>query len=82
MHPQGTHEARDILETECVFSYVPAHKSGGGDHFRVDGSDVTITVYRTCAQELMVGGPKIADHQLPNTEDTTPETVQQRLFWE
>ena len=42
--PGGTQEARDILESECVISYAPAHKSYAGDHFRVHGSDVTITV--------------------------------------
>ena len=42
--PGGTQEARDILESECVISYAPAHKSHAGDHFRVHGSDVTITV--------------------------------------
>jgi len=38
---------------------------------------VTTTVYRTCAQALTVGGAKIADHQIPNTENTPPtaETV-------
>ena len=54
-HPGGTQEARDILETECVFSYAPAHKSDGGDHFRVDGSDATITVYRACAHKNLYG---------------------------
>ena len=43
-HPGGTQEARDILESECVISYAPAHKSDARDHFRVHGSDVTITV--------------------------------------
>ena len=52
----STQEARDILETECVFSYAPAHKSDAGDHFRMDGSDVTITVHPACAQEFAVGG--------------------------
>ena len=42
--PGGTQEARDILESECVISYAPAHKSDASDHFRVHGSDVTITV--------------------------------------
>jgi len=32
-HPGGTQEARDILETECVFSYAPAHKSDGATTF-------------------------------------------------
>ena len=42
--PRGTQEPRDILESECVISYAPAHKSDATDHFRVHGSDVTITV--------------------------------------
>jgi hypothetical protein len=81
-HPGGTQEARDILETECVFSCVPAHKSDASDHFRVDGSDVTITVYCACAQEFAIGGAKIADRGIPNTEDTPPEPLQHRLFGE
>jgi len=71
-HPGSTQEARDILETECVFSYAPAHKSDGGDHFRVDGSDMTITVHRACAQEFTNVGAKIAVHPIPNAEDTPP----------
>jgi len=80
--PGGTQEARDILQTECVFSYAPAHKSDGGDHFRVDGSDVTITVYRACAQDVAAVWAKIAEHTMPNTEDTPPEPPQRRLSWE
>ena len=59
-HPGGTQEARDILETDCVFSYAPAHTSYASDHICVDGSDVTITVYRACAQEFATGGVKMA----------------------
>ena len=81
-HPGGTQEARDILDTECVFSYAPAHKSDATDHFRVHGSDVTITVYRACAQEFVNAGAKITGSQIPNTEDTLPEPLQQRLFGE
>ena len=66
-----------------MFSYyVPAHKSDGGDHFRVDWSDVTITVYCACAQEFAVGGAKMGDRGMPNTEDTPPGPLQQRLFEE
>ena len=55
--PRATQEPRDILESECVISYAPVHKSDATDHFRVDGSDVTITVYRACTQEFAaVGG--------------------------
>jgi len=84
-HLGGTQEARDILETECVFSYAPAHKSDAGDRFRVDGSDgsdVTITLYRTCAQEFVGVGTKIAAHGIPNTEDTWPEPIQHGLLGE
>jgi len=50
-HPGDTPEDRrrpggqghlGILETECVFSYAPAYKSDAGDHFRVDGSNVSM----------------------------------------
>ena len=81
-HPGGTQEAKDILETECVFSYAPAHKSDASDHFRVDGSDVTITAYCACAQKIANAGAEIADQQIPNTADTPPEPLQQRLFGE
>ena len=63
-----------------MFSYAPAHKSDAGHHFRVDGSDVTITDYRACAQEFAVGGAEIAGHTIPNAEDALPEPLQQTLF--
>ena len=66
----------------CFHIYAPAHKSDGGDHFRVDGSDMTITVYLTCAQEFANAGAEIDDRAIPNTEDTLPEPRQQRLFGE
>ena len=40
------------------------------------------TVYRTCAQEFANAVAKIAEHRIPNTEDTPPEPQQQRLFGE
>jgi len=80
--PGGTQKAKDILETECVFSYEPAHRSDASDHFRVDGSDVTITVHCACAQEFADVRVKIAGNPIPNTEDTPPEPLQQRLFGE
>ena len=55
-HAGRTQEARAILESQCVFSYTPAHKSDAGDHFCIDGSDVTITVYRACAQDFAGAG--------------------------
>ena len=63
------------METKCVFSYAPAHKSDATDPFRVDGSDVTITVYRACAQEFVVGEAKIGIRPIPNSEDTPPEPL-------
>ena len=79
------------METECEFSYAPAHKSDGSDHFRVDGSDVTITGCRACAEEFANVGAKIAPLQIPNTEDTvyiyyttrtpTAETVWGIYIW-
>ena len=75
-------EARDILESKCVIPYAPAHKSDGGEQFRVHGSDVTITVYRACAQDLVGAWAQKAGRAIPNTEDTPPEPLQQRLFGE
>ena len=65
-----------------MFSYVPAHKSDADKHFHVDGSDVTITVYCTCAQEFAKEEPDIGIHTLPNTEDSPPEPIQINLFRE
>jgi len=80
--PRRIQEARDILEPEYAFSYAPAHKSEVGDHLRVDGSDVTITVYRACAQKITNVRVKIAGNPVPTTEDTPPEAPQQRLVGE
>ena len=52
------------MKAKCVFSYAPAHKSDAGKHFRMDGGDVTITVYHACAQDFVVGGTKIGAHTL------------------
>ena len=57
-------------------------QSAGGDHFHVHGSDVTITVYCACAQDFAVTWARKARQQIPNTEDTPPEPLQQRLFGE
>ena len=80
--PRGTQEPRDILESECVISYAPAHKSDATDHFRVHGSDVTITKSAACAQDFVNAWAQKAAHTIPNTEDTPPEPLQQRLFGE
>ena len=64
------------------FHHAPAHKSDAGDHCHVEGSDATIAVYRACAQEFANGGAKITARGIPNTEDTPPEALQQRLFVE
>jgi len=69
-HPGSTQEARDILETECVFSCVPVHQSDASNQAR---SDTNITVYHACAQEVTVRGVKIATRSKPNCKDTPPE---------
>ena len=56
-------------------------QSGGGDHFRVHGSDVTITVCSACAQKFVAARARKAVHQIPNTEDTPPEPLQQKTVW-
>ena len=58
-HPGGTQEARDILESKCVFSYAHAQKSDASDHFRVDGSDVTCTISAAGAQKLVNVGANV-----------------------
>jgi len=80
--PGGTQKAKDILERECVFSYEPAHKSDASDHFRVDGSDVTITVHCACAQEFADVRAEKAGNPIPNTEDSPSEPLQQILLGE
>ena len=77
-HPEGQRYLGDRM---CVF-VSPAHESDAGNHFRVDGSDVTITVYRGCAQEFTVRGAKSAGHVIPHTEDTPLEPLQQKLLGE
>jgi hypothetical protein len=55
--------------------YVFVSQSGGGDHFRVDRSDVTITVYRACSQDCANAWAPKAVIQIPNTEDTPTEPL-------
>ena len=69
-------------QAKCFFSSVFCSNSDASDHFHADGSDVTMTIYCTCAQEFVDVGAKIAGQRIPNTEDTPPETPQQRLFGE
>ena len=42
-HPEGERQCGGNI---CAFTYVLFSKSDAGDHFRVNGSDLTITVYR------------------------------------
>ena len=87
-HPGGTQEpprrpqeAMDILEAKCVKTIVFFSKSGGGEWFRVHGSDVTITKSAACAQKFAGVGAKMSDPRLPNTEDSPPEPLQQKTVW-
>ena len=65
-----------------MFSYGLHTKVRGVDHLRVDGSGVTITLYRAHTQDFSVGGTKIGEIPIPNAEDTPPETLQVKLFGE
>jgi hypothetical protein len=56
-------------------------QGGGGEHFRVDGSVVTISVYLACAQNLVTAWASKAGHTIPNTEDTPPGPLQQKTVW-
>ena len=85
-HPGGTQEPPRRPETtrrqnRCFYICFFQQKCAS-DHFCIDGSDVTITVYRACAQDLVMAWASKADHTIPNTEDTPPEPLQQRLFGE
>ena len=71
----------DILESECVISYAPSDKSDASDHFRVHGSDVTLTISAACQQKLAGVGARKAGGAIPNTEDTPPEPLQQKTVW-
>jgi len=81
-HPGGSRRPwtswkHNVSKPLCFFS-----QSGGGDHFRVHGSDVTITKSAACAQDLSGVGASKAESSIRNTEDTPPEPLQQRLFGE
>jgi len=56
-HPGGSQETPrrrpgGIQEARGVSICIVFSKSDASDHFRTDGSDMTITVYRACAQEF------------------------------
>ena len=57
-HPGGTHEAprgvkstREAFQVKCAKTIVFYTKNDVGDHFCVDGSDVTLTKPAACAQK-------------------------------
>ena len=80
-HPGGprrpwTSWKQNVSKALCFFS-----QSGGGDHFRVHGSDVTITVCSACTQEFVAAWTRKAHIGIPNTEDTPPEPLQQKTVW-
>ena len=52
-----------------------------GEHFRVDGSVVTITVYRACTQKFVSAWASKAVRSITNTEDKPPEPLQQKTVW-
>ena len=56
-------------------------QSGVGEHFRIDGSVVTITIYRACAQKLLTVWASKPRKGLPYTEDTPPESLQQKTVF-
>jgi hypothetical protein len=56
-------------------------ESGAGDHFRVDGSVVTITNYRAFAHKLVNAWASKAAQTISNMEDTPPEPLQQKTVW-
>ena len=59
----------------CVFILCFFNKSDAGDHFCVDCSDPTITIYRACAQDFVGRGAK-------NWWGTlAPQANSKKLFW-
>ena len=65
-----------------VFIYVFVRKSDATECFPLDGSDLTITVYRASTQEFGNGGANIGKEQIPNTEDTaTMRTLTVKTHW-
>jgi len=48
----GNQEPKGNLEAKCIFSFIFVSKSGAIEHFRVDGRDPTIPVYRACTQKF------------------------------
>ena len=74
-------ESRNILNTECVFSYAPGHSSDASDDTRTNGNDVTIIVYRADAKSCASAGPNIA-LGIPNIDVTPSDVLQQRRLGE
>ena len=51
-----------------------------GEPFRVDGSDVTLTVPADCAQKRASVNTKSTEIRNTQSQDTPPEPLQQKLF--
>ena len=79
-HPRGTQEApggsqgtRGVFDAKCAKTIVFYSKNGAREPFRVDGSDVTLTVPAACAQKLAATHPG----QRPQTLHPASKTSRQ-----
>ena len=50
-HPGGSQGPRAVFDEKCAKTIVFYSKNDASDHFRVDGSDVTLTKSAACAQK-------------------------------
>ena len=50
-HPGGSQRTRGVFDAKCAKTIVLYSKNNVRDHFRVDGSDVTLTKSAACAQK-------------------------------
>ena len=75
-HPGGSQGAKGIFETKCNKTVKIDSKNEASDHFRLDGSDVTITVPAACAQKLANVNVESGRTQNTDSQDTPPEPIQ------
>ena len=79
MRPETTWRQNTCFHMFCFFS-----KSDVSEYFRIDGRDVTITIYRACAQDFSAAGGggavEIGIIGIPNTEATPPEPPSRDCF--
>ena len=56
-------------------------KNNASAHFRVDGSDATLTVPTACAQKLANVNADLCGEHFTHSQDTPPEPLQLKTAW-